>query len=757
MSYADTATSAFSRAGGRFSLAGIVAMVLALCLETIAFAAPMPEAQPVAAYANQRSRSAQPPAQAARAEQAYRFVLDRVSQTRMARERSELAVPAKGVPSKIGFPREVDALREPALMMSRLDWTPLPEGGQVAAFSITSPEAEGLRIALLVHSLPREATLRFYVQGDRSVTHHIGGQEILGMIERNLASGDTSAAARTYWTPLSTGNEATVEIELPAGIRTDTVRLAVPRLSHLFLTPLQYGSYQTEKRAASCNIDISCHLTDWVDHSKSVALMDFVDAGHAYLCTGTLLADSGNSFTPYFLTANHCIADQTTASTLETTWFYRSTYCNGSPTFPGSTTLTGGATLLYHSTTTDTSFMRLNRAAPAGAVFAGWLPALPARYNAVTGVHHPTGDWQKISFGYVSDYEECATADGASFYCSSAAATSAQHIRVTWQQGITEEGSSGSGLWALYTDGNYYLVGTLHGGSSYCGSDGTDSYGRFDLAYNASLKQWLHAGAPAEYSLAVTQSGSGTVSSSPGGIDCGSDCIEIFDAGTSVVLTATPASGFSFAGWDGACAGTATTCSVSMTEAQTVHAYFLRSLSKGTPLTGLGGSMHSEMLYAIAVPAGAAELEVRSNGGNGDVDMFVRFGAIPTTDVYDCVSENPDNIENCFVTAPAPGTYYILFKGYAAYSGVTLTASYATTSSGADCLFDWAEQHYPELFAPAGQAAQNLEGYYYRYYATTQSYLATLGSNVYYLGALSGNSIWDLGALPGWLVTAGCH
>lgn len=763
MNNAATASSFFSRARVCLSFAGNGGMLLViLCLDAIVCAAAAhgatSMAEPVAAYANRRASAVPSPAPAVRAQHAYRHVLGHVPATRLAHERSGGGAPAnaKGVPPKIGFPRTVDTLKDAAAMTALMGWTVLPEGGQVAAFSIVSPEAAGLRIGLRVHSLPREATLRLYVQGDKTATHSIGGQEILGTIERNLASGASGDAAHTYWTPLSVGSEATVEIELPAGIRTDTVRIAVPRISHLFLTPLQYENYQVEKRAASCNIDVSCYLTDWVDHSKSVALMDFVDAGHAYLCTGTLLADSSNSFTPYFLSANHCIPDQTVASTLETTWFYRSTYCNGAATFPGSTTLSGGATLLYRSTTTDTSFMRLNRAAPEGAIFAGWLPALPARYSAVTGVHHPTGALQKISFGYVSDYEACVTDDSSAFYCSSAATATAQHIQVSWQQGITEEGSSGSGLWVRHTDGSYYVVGTLHGGSSYCGSDGTDSYGRFDLAYNASLKQWLNVGAPAEYSLAVGKTGSGTVSGSPGGIDCGSACLEIFDAGTGVTLTATPASGFDFAGWGGACTGTAPTCSVALTEAQTVQAYFMRTLTQGTPATGLSGALNSEMLYAITLPAGATDLQVRSSGGSGDVDMFVGFGAIPTTDAYDCVSENPDNVENCFVAAPAQGTYYILLKGYAAYSGVTLTASYATTHA-ADCLFDWAEQRYPGLLAPAGQASQSLEGYYYRYYGGTESYLATLGGNVYYLDVSSGNGIQDLGTLSGWLATAGCN
>jgi Divergent InlB B-repeat domain len=70
-----------------------------------------------------------------------------------------------------------------------------------------------------------------------------------------------------------------------------------------------------------------------------------------------------------------------------------------------------------------------------------------------------------------------------------------------------------------------------------------------------------------KHNVTVTASGAGAgrVSSSPAGIDCGSSCAAQFADGTKVVFNATPAAGSTFAGWSGACAGTTTTCELSVT------------------------------------------------------------------------------------------------------------------------------------------------------------------------------------------------
>jgi len=72
------------------------------------------------------------------------------------------------------------------------------------------------------------------------------------------------------------------------------------------------------------------------------------------------------------------------------------------------------------------------------------------------------------------------------------------------------------------------------------------------------------------FSLSVTVSGSGTVTSDPAGIACSSSCSATFGGGT--VVTLTPTSG-SFTGWGGACSGTGS-CEVRMNKDRSVTASF---------------------------------------------------------------------------------------------------------------------------------------------------------------------------------------
>jgi len=92
-----------------------------------------------------------------------------------------------------------------------------------------------------------------------------------------------------------------------------------------------------------------------------------------------------------------------------------------------------------------------------------------------------------------------------------------------------------------------------------------------------------------ELSLSTIGTGGGRVTSSPAGIDCGSDCSEEFDHGEVVTLTATADPDSEFAGWSGACTGTAPTCTITTTAPNAVSATFtLRTYPLTVSRTGTG-------------------------------------------------------------------------------------------------------------------------------------------------------------------------
>lgn len=75
--------------------------------------------------------------------------------------------------------------------------------------------------------------------------------------------------------------------------------------------------------------------------------------------------------------------------------------------------------------------------------------------------------------------------------------------------------------------------------------------------------------------LTVEKQGSGTVTSTPGGIDCGNDCLESFFNGVVVTLTATPAPGWIFSEWTGDLNGSTNPVNITMSGSKTVTARFI--------------------------------------------------------------------------------------------------------------------------------------------------------------------------------------
>jgi hypothetical protein len=374
----------------------------------------------------------------------------------------------------VGFARPLP-VADARIPLAELPWRTTADGTRVAQLALTSPGAVALRAGFALDGAPPGLVVRFQGSGGAGAFGPVGAGEIAA-----TAGGDG-----LYWSPVLEGETATLEFALPPGVDPAPGAVVMPEISHLFATGAAGKALGTGGSGA-CEIDVAC-----LDPSLQLALRTATNAiarmvvtidGDTFLCSGTVLNDSSNSFTPYFLTANHCIdivedpagsrgIPAAAAGTINTYWFFQAATC-GSLATPAYTLLPGGAKLVARSLDYDWALVRLNLQPPYGTTYAAWSAEGPiAGGEAVRGIHHPDGDLKKASSGATEGYQ--GYPDGSSF------------LRVRWSSGVTEGGSSGSGLFTPNPLTGYYeLRGALSGGESTCTlPQGIDEYARFDKAY----------------------------------------------------------------------------------------------------------------------------------------------------------------------------------------------------------------------------------------------------------------------------------
>ncbi len=94
----------------------------------------------------------------------------------------------------------------------------------------------------------------------------------------------------------------------------------------------------------------------------------------------------------------------------------------------------------------------------------------------------------------------------------------------------------------------------------------------------------------------------------------------------------------------------------------------------------LSGNESSYAYYKITVPENQEVFIIKTWGGIGDCDMYIKFNDIPTDDSYDSASSNSSSDETIRISTPQAGDYFILLYGYDAYSGISLQAQYQAST-----------------------------------------------------------------------------
>ena len=277
--------------------------------------------------------------------------------------------------------------------------------------------------------------------------------------------------------PLLRGEIIHIELLIPQDTQ-DGNSIMISEIIHDYRDVLNLsGNYESER---DCGDNVNCDSAD--NYQDPVNSASFLDMG-GYICSGSMINNTNNDLTPYFLTAWHCVTGEN-VNTFRFYFNYETSSCSGNTANYGSYAY--GSDLLVSSGDMDPDFALLeingNILESWNVFYAGWNRSNSAP-TISCGVHHPGGAPKKINFDNDTAYNS-GTINWGTGYGTSPAGS---HWEVYWDDGGTEGGSSGSPLF----DSNQRIVGQLSGGSGACG-EGSDSYGKLARAWSTSnIENWL--------------------------------------------------------------------------------------------------------------------------------------------------------------------------------------------------------------------------------------------------------------------------
>jgi hypothetical protein len=469
----------------------LFALVLLLpLLETPAFAA---RGQHIGLYTPSEDGAAIAAAQAAAAAAAAPRIAERFGLAPLA-ELGDAAVEAPDriaalrawneshrVPVHNGFERALPAPRQVELTAALVAANPIAEhaGGLAVqssfdklAWGAAVRVANAFRLRLHLSRVNLPAGARLWVTGAGHTAGPFGGE---------LIGSDGG-----LWTPSVPGEEAALDVELPAAALAGKARFGFTVDKVLELVDL--GSVDGAAQAGlGCNLDARCYTSSNFPAIESVrhavAMIYFIDSGSGGQCTAELL-NSSTPGVPFLLTANHCISTPQGGRTLEAFWDYYTSTCNGPNPSLDSLPKSFGATLLATGAApgqSDFTLLRLN-SVPAGRSFLGWNADPNATPNGTLlyRLSHPEG----LAQDYV-----VTTVDSTTPQCSGVPQPTFLYSDFT--TGGSFGGSSGSA--ALLANGD--VVAQLYGS---CGSDNdcspqqTTVDGAFSTTFQ-TLQQFLSA------------------------------------------------------------------------------------------------------------------------------------------------------------------------------------------------------------------------------------------------------------------------
>ncbi len=400
------------------------------------------------------------------------IVLAELNLTQLAIEDEEDA--ANGNPPRFGSPSQFNL----NLTNSGI-WRELDNGDRIWHLVIQGSSALSLNLLYKQFMLPENSTFFIY---NSEMT------QILGAFT-SLNNKGTNESIGKFATGLILDNEIILEYHEPR----DVIGEGVIEIDWI-VQGYRYINIANFGDSGDCQVNVNCSPEgdDWQVEKNSVALI--LVNGFRW-CTGSLINNTLQNGTPYFLSANHCLDGWALTDTLDAInnpdasywqfyWNYESDSCaNGIDFLPPSTT---GATVVANNSSSDFVLFELienplDLKPQPDLFFNGWDRQQPERGGV--GIHHPSGDIKKIST------HDTIPGSSGNFW-------SLFWVETENGYSVTEGGSSGSPLY----NSNHRVIGQLQGGSFINCSEPSEDlgrYGKFNVSWNNStipkrrLKDWL--------------------------------------------------------------------------------------------------------------------------------------------------------------------------------------------------------------------------------------------------------------------------
>lgn len=381
------------------------------------------------------------------------------------------------------------------------EWTQLPDGRMMWRITLQSYGAGALGVVFDSYELPLGSKLFIYDPEKNDVVGALGhhNNTPAGVLSTRVISGNTLTIE--YIEPKSAGNGSEDKGVNAETYITDT-KLQIGELMYMYGEAYQpdINGKPSPGASAYCQIDINCSPVgdDWQDEKRGVAHILFKVGGSYYVCSGSLVNNTNQDGTPYFLTAYHCGGEASAAD--KNLWqFYFNFERPGCKTgsAPVNQVLTGCEMLSYGDISggSDLQLLLLSDDVPEifNPYYNGWS-VISATPEGGVCIHHPAGDSKKISTSHnIAIQAEPINIGGSLMPASST-------WRVQWSKndnghGVTEGGSSGSPLF----NSHGLIIGTLSGGSSTCDFPNRQDFfgGMFyhwqsnGLSPQNSLNSWL--------------------------------------------------------------------------------------------------------------------------------------------------------------------------------------------------------------------------------------------------------------------------